>query len=396
MNKDPNNYEWLYYAKQAKIPGSYMGKPVTALGKELFYGCNVLTGVEIPQTITTIGDRAFAGCDSLQNFTLPDGVTNIGDYAFDGCDGLKYNEYGNALYLGSGNNPYCVLVKAANAGITSVEVNKSTKIIYSGAFYSCGGLTSVTIPDGVTVIGTNAFGYCKNLTSVTIPDSVTRIGAYAFAGCGALKYNEYNDAYYLGNEQNPFAAFIRLIYSDATRADIHADTKVIITSAFKGCNSLASVTLPRGITRIPEYTFEECSGLTSVTIPDGVTSIGDYAFSGCGGLASVEFGSGVKIIGVGAFIGCGSLKNFTIPDGVTNIGEKAFYQCVDLSSITIPESVTYLGFGAFSFCDSLAVIAYGGTIKEWASINSRAWATSANGSVAVRCADGEIKCDLII
>ena len=394
VNKDPNNYEWLYYAKQAKIPNSYKGKPVTALGKELFRGCNVLTGVEIPQTVTAIGDYAFSGCGGLQNFTLPDGVTNIGDYAFDGCDGLKYNEYGNALYLGSGNNPYCVLVKAANAGITSVDVNRSTKIIYSGAFYSCGGLASVTIPDGVTVICDNAFGYCKNLTSVTMPDSVTRIGSYAFAGCDALNYNEYNDAYYLGNEQNPFAAFIGLKSNDATRADIHADTKVIITSAFKGCSSLASVTLPVGITRIPEYAFEECRGLTGVIIPDGVTFIGDYAFSGCGSLASVEFGSGVKIIGVGAFIGCGSLTSVTISENISNIGEKAFYQCVDLSAITIPKSVTYLGFGAFSSCDSLAEIAYGGTIKEWASVNSRSWVASADGRVTVRCSDGEIKCDL--
>lgn len=102
----------------------------------------------------------------------------------------------------------------------------------------------------------------------------------------------------------------------------------------------------------------------------------------------------MKSIGDGAFIGCGSLTSVTISENITNIGEKAFYQCVDLSSITIPKSVTYLGFGAFSYCDSLAVIAYGGTIKEWTSINSRAWETSANGIVTVRCSDGEIKCDL--
>jgi hypothetical protein len=33
--------------------------------------------------------------------------------------------------------------------------------------------------------------------------------------------------------------------------------------------------------------FEGCSSLTSVTIPDSVTMIGSYAFSDCGSLTSV-------------------------------------------------------------------------------------------------------------
>ena len=58
-------------------------------------------------------------------------------------------------------------------------------------------------------------------------------------------------------------------------------------NAFADCISLASITLPEGVTKIGAYTFNNCSSLTSVTIPEGVTSIGELAFNDCTNLASI-------------------------------------------------------------------------------------------------------------
>ena len=101
-------------------------------------------------------------------------------------------------------------------------------------------------------------------------------------------------------------------------------------SAFSGCTSLTSITIPDSVTSIGGSAFSGCDSLASVTIPDSVTSIGDYAFAYCTFLASV-----------------------TIPDSVTSIGSFTFYICTSLTSLTIPDSVTSIGSGAFWGCYKL-------------------------------------------
>ena len=63
--------------------------------------------------------------------------------------------------------------------------------------------------------------------------------------------------------------------------------KKIDSEAFQGCSSLTKLTLPDSVTSIGESAFEDCSGLTKLTLPNSVTSIGDYAFADCSGLAKI-------------------------------------------------------------------------------------------------------------
>ena len=116
------------------------------------------------------------------------------------------------------------------------------------------------------------------------------------------------------------------------RMEIGANVE-IYDQAFINCRSLASVTIPDGVTSIGTNTFNSCYALASVTIPDGVTSIGTSAFGSCYALASV-----------------------TIPDGVTSIGNSAFQNCYALASVTIPDGVTSIGTYAFSSCRCLMEI----------------------------------------
>lgn len=51
------------------------------------------------------------------------------------------------------------------------------------AFYKCAGITSVKLPNTIRVIGKNAFFGCSGLTSLSIPGSVSQIKK-GFAGCG--------------------------------------------------------------------------------------------------------------------------------------------------------------------------------------------------------------------
>ena len=170
-------------------------------------------------------------------------------------------------------------------------------------------------------------------------------------------------------------------------------------SAFAGCYSLGSVTIPDSVTSIGAKAFEDCKSLKSIAIPECVTSIGDYAFLRCESLTSSveigeviigginyllycnrtakvipknggykgdiiipntivsnEFSYRVTSIGTEAFAWCESLKSVVIPAGVTSIGERAFYLCTSLTNVAVPNSVTSIGERAFENCKKLTSV----------------------------------------
>jgi len=342
------------------IPSTLGGYPVTTIGKSAFYDCDSLTSVTIGNSVTTIGDRAFFGCVSLEAVTIPDSVTTIGNYAFSDCDNL-----------------------------TSVTIGNSVTTIGYQAFHGCGSLTSVTIPDSVTAIGSYAFTWCGSLTSVTIPDSVTTIGVGAFSYCDSLT-GIWVDA---NNPNYSSDAFGVLFNKDKTRL-------IQAPGAISG-----SYTIPDSVTTIGYAAFRGCESLTTVSIPDSVQTIGSEAFSYCNSLTNIwvdannpnyssdAFGvlfnkdktqliqapgaisgsytipDSVTTIGNSAFYSCGSLEAVTIGNSVTTIGDSAFRNCDSLTSVTIGNSVQTIGEYAFSECTSLTDVYYNGTLNQWKQIS---------------------------
>ncbi len=280
------------------IPSEINGYKVTTIGKKAFYECYALTSIVLPDSVTSIGDDAFYWCHNLKDvyyqgnvenwlsiqfaghysnpcysganlyfndvlvteLVIPDSVTSIGDFAFEGC-----------------------------ASLTSITIPDSVTSIGDFAFDNCDNLVSITIPDSVTSIGYGAFAHCTSLPSITIPDSVTSIGDDAFFGCSSLKYNLYDNAYYLGNANNPYVVLVQAISEDITSCTINPNTKLIYSYAFCSCTSLTSINIPDSVTSIGNSAFEGCDNLKNVTIGNSVASIDDFAFNACSNLKDVYY-----------------------------------------------------------------------------------------------------------
>ncbi len=175
-----------------------------------------------------------------------------------------------------------------------------------------------------------------------------------------LKEDKTAEVTYMSHDDFTYNKGWNITTADIPASVTYSGTAYSVTSigrsAFWGCSSLTSVTIPNSVTSIGESAFRGCSSMTSVTIPNSVTSIGAYTFYECSGLASVTIGNSVISIGNNAFEGCSSLTSVTIPNSVTSIGELAFQYCSSLTSVTIPNSVTNIGKGVFSGCSSLTSI----------------------------------------
>jgi hypothetical protein len=108
---------------------------VTDIRFGIFYECNRLSSINIPNSVTKIGRYAFYNCYTLSSIDIPNSVKQIGHYAFSCCKSLR----------------------------------------------------SISIPNSVTCIGDNAFRYCTSLGSIKIPNSAVIIAHCAFNGCGSLR-----------------------------------------------------------------------------------------------------------------------------------------------------------------------------------------------------------------
>ena len=108
--------------------------------------------------------------------------------------------------------------------------------------------------------------------------------------------------------------------------EIDERVEEICKEAFKGCDKLEEIVMPKKLKKIDSEAFQGCSSLTKLTLPSRVASIGRWAFYGCSGLTEL-----------------------TLPDSVASIGDGAFICCSDLSKITsLAEIPPVCGFKVFN------------------------------------------------
>ena len=129
--------------------------------------------------------------------------------------------------------------------------------------------------------------------------------------------------------------------------------------SYAGYDEIQQLVIASGVTSISNSAFEGCTSLTTVSIPDDLTSVGLHAFDNTPWLDGQP--NGVVYVGKVAYKWKGDAAIAAITDGTVSISQGAF-SSAPITSVIIPASVTSIGDFAFYDCQNLtSVIVYATT-----------------------------------
>jgi hypothetical protein len=336
---------------------------MTSIAEYAFGSCEKLKSIDLPASVTSIGAYAFWKCTSLETATLGDDVTSIGEYAFQNCaltsinlsEGVNIGEsaFYNCKSLTSVDIPENASISASSifqncSALTNVSLPKSLTAIGTKVFDGCSKLGSINIPASLTTIGSYAFRNCSSLPSFTLPEQVTVINESTFEGCKAMTSFSHS-----GN----ITSIAKAAFKNCSSLPSFALTKSMTTinaSTFEGCSALATITTATPTATVASDDTSETNTTTTTTttrpniIPANITTIGNSAFKGCISLAGLTLSEGLTSIDSFAFEGCSALVGYyteeytnpglnlvKIPDTVTTINSSAFKDCTSITNLWI-------------------------------------------------------------
>lgn len=384
-----------WYDDYKKITKVVVEEGVTRIGNHAFEGCEVISSFLCPDSVTAIGSYAFAGCPGLTEITINPNVKEIGEQAFSGCVNLKKAAMKKMPDIMGGN------LFADCSALCEVELPDDCTELSDYMFDGCTALgDGFRFPGELKKIGAYTFFRCSGFTEVTVPDSVREIGEGAFAGCRNLKRVDLPFAggsaeaeeasaetlfgYIFGKKSYSGGTAVKQYYSESGSASYYIPdtlTEVSIrggriwNGTFDHCAGLENITIPDGMTEIPDYLYRGCVALKINEVPEETTAIGDYAYSGtslrkavltdrvqkigkgafseCSMLESAELPGNVTEIPESLFRGCEKLEHITMAKGVERVGDYAYAGCAAVEELALPDTLLYIGRGSFKSCTGI-------------------------------------------
>ena len=261
--------------------------------------------------VTGVVQGAFKNDKVLKKISLSKDVLEVGQEAFKGCEQLH-----------------------------DMGLNDQLKRINKQAFMGCGSLREIDLPDQLEYIEEEAFKDCRALAKMKIPMSVKSIGEGAFEGTPFEDEACWeNGALYIGY----WLIKVRENYEGAF--SVREKTIGIACGAFKGCQSLTSVSMPESVCYIGAESLSDCKALKKVKLPSYVVYMARDAVNHCECLEEINLPEG--LIELSDFKKCQALKKIKLPSTVTKLWQDAFSECSCLSDIELSINLKDIGENTF-------------------------------------------------
>lgn len=173
----------------------------------VFYGCNFVCELIIPDGVEVIGGGTFGGCKNFYGeIRLPDGLQWLGPGAFEYCENFSGDiiipQGVTSIPYGCFSNTWVGGALVLHDGVTTIgdgafantglkgelRLPKDLEVISHNVFYNCDFSGELVLPENLHTIGDKAFAYNWRLMgTLEIPENVISIGAGAFAKCRSLE-----------------------------------------------------------------------------------------------------------------------------------------------------------------------------------------------------------------
>ena len=353
------------------IPEKANGYVVEKVGDYAFYGCKI-SEIVLPEGLAFIGTFAFANCP-IATVTLPSTLTFIGSNSFTKLETI----YSHII------NPFELSEKAFNYINYQVVGSEGTSYYYTADLYVPLGSKSkyANTPTWnlFQVNGDRIFETGSNPEAKAIQFADGNVKAICVANW---------DKDYDGELSKDEAAAVKDIGTVFRETQIHmfdelqyfTGLTVIGNNAFRKCQMLTSITLPKSIQKIGENAFTDCRELTALDLPASLTEIGQSAFAGCKFL-TVTITQGNKMFmaedmmlyqkdkygeQIEMLVWCSPMKegNVTINNTATKLADNCFYDCGNIISVDIPDNVKILGDAVFVKCSNLENVRIGKGVES--------------------------------
>ena len=326
---------------------------------------NTATSVEIPAGVTSIPTGIFT--NRVKTITV-----SAENTALKAVDNVVYSADGKTLvyYLaGKEDTEFTIpegvesIVGITNSFLDVLTVSADVTNISANAFSGSTGLQEVNIlSETPATIGENAFPASAR---INVPAGTA--DAYKSA------WSAYAETIFETGVVEKFVVVNGVLTEyNGTDAEVVLPDNVtsIAANVFRNHPEITKITLPAGLTTIPDYSFYESTSLTHVVFNS--TNFADRSQAGrqpteaqqlFPNMTTLEIGADVTRIPRGMFAFT-ALTSIVIPATVTTIDQYAFYNCESLTSVTLNEGLTTLGIGAFRNC------AIGGTLTIPSTLTS--------------------------
>lgn len=374
------------FACRPEVKHLVISEGIRNMGAYAFYRCTNLVSVQFPSTFASLPRSPyvmFDGCCNLERVTV-DSQNEVYD-SRDSCNAIISTEDSTLVFACLGTKIPSGITTIGQKAFSQCEkmenivIPEGVKTIEASAFSGCPYLRSVSLPNSLERIGYNAFFNCMSLESITIPQNVSEIIGHMpgglgqhwnlFGGCYNLKEVKVDKRNKTFDSRDNCNALIDsrtdVIVAACGNSTIPKSAKGIGAYAFTA-SSIASIKIPKNITRIEDCAFWKCEFCTSISVApdnpvynskDNCNAIIETAtgklLQGCG---TTTIPDNVREIGNMAFYGNELPPYLIIPDGVEVIGEEAFMSSRGLKYVKMPSTLKLIKKEAFSGCRHLEYV----------------------------------------